>query len=548
MNRFLVFILLLSLSSPSNGQQSSYLPLNNDIYHLIDRQEVLNGAQHSKIHSSVKPYQRADLLNTADSSSYGQNMSYFDFEGGSFADSTKPFLKHFYKQPQHFYSVNEEDFQLSVNPVFYGQFGIETENDAKTFINTRGAQIYGTIDKKISFYTFLADNQMTMPLYGRDRVKQFSAVPNEAFWKTFKTHGLDFFTARGSVNFNVTKHVGVQFGHDKNFIGNGYRSLILSDYAPQYLFLKLQTRVWKFDYTNIFAQMNADIFTNTQGIPSSGLYPRKYFSFHHLSLNVTKNLNIGLFESIVSYRGDSLSNGAYDINYLNPIIFYRSIEQNAGSQDNALLGMDFKWNFKNHFSFYGQVVLDEFLLDRVKAGTGWWANKQAAQFGLKYINAFGVQHLDLQGEANIVRPYMYSHNEKESSYSHYNQPLAHPLGANFTELIGIARYQPKPKLFITGKLFLTKYGADTSSSNWGSNVLLKNTTREQEYGNSIAQGVTTNLIMADLTISYMLKHNFFIDFKQILRKEDSVLDALDRNTSFTSIAIRWNIAQRLFEF
>ena len=58
--------------------------------------------------------------------------------------------------------------------------------------------------------------------------------------------------------------------------------------------------------------------------------------------------------------------------------------------------------------------------------------------GIKYINAFNLRNFDLQLETNIVRPYTYQHNDSIDNYSHYNQPLAHPLGANFAEVIAIA--------------------------------------------------------------------------------------------------------------
>ena len=49
----------------------------------------------------------------------------------------------------------------------------------------------------------------------------------------------------------------MQLGHDRNFIGNGYRSLILADYSTPYFFLKLNTRIWKFNYQNLFAELTA---------------------------------------------------------------------------------------------------------------------------------------------------------------------------------------------------------------------------------------------------------------------------------------------------
>ena len=140
--------------------------------------------------------------------------------------------------------------------------------------------------------------------------------------------------------------------------------------------------------------------------------------------------------------------------------------------------MDFKWNAARKISFYGQVLLDEFVLDNIKDGNGWWANKFAIQGGAKYVDAFGLPNLDLQGEINIIRPYTYSHSSNYGNYSSYKQPIAHPIGANLTEVVGILRYQPLPRLNIVGKLVFTKTGRDSTRVNgkpepvsWGGDIL-----------------------------------------------------------------------------
>jgi hypothetical protein len=98
--------------------------------------------------------------------------------------------------------------------------------------------------------------------------------------------------------------------------------------------------------------------------------------------------------------------------------------------------MDAKWNFLKRFQLYGQLMLDEFVFSElVTNNQGWWANKYGIQAGLKYIDAFGIDHLDLQAEYNQVRPYTYTHRDSSAYYAHYDTPLAHPLGANFKELI-----------------------------------------------------------------------------------------------------------------
>jgi hypothetical protein len=194
--------------------------------------------------------------------------------------------------------------------------------------------------------------------------------------------------------------------------------------------------------------------------------------------------------------------------------------------------------------------LDEFVLSNIKAGNGWWANKFAIQGGLKYIDAFGVPNLDLQGEVNIARPFTYSHGGNYTNYSSYKQPLAHPLGANFKEVVGILRYQPLPRLNVTGKLILSSVGRDSAATsfNYGSNILRDNSKQRKDTGNTIGQGYSNKIVFGSLTLSWMLKHNLFIDANVILRKSSCPLPAYNNNTSITSLALRWNIASRLYEF
>ena len=294
--------------------------------------------------------------------------------------------------------------------------------------------------------------------------------------------------------------------------------------------------------------MTADVSRSQSGLSSSGSgYADKFTALHHISINIGKKVNVGIFEAVVFNADDSTG---IRLDYFNPIIFYRAIEQQNGSTDNVLLGMDFKWNAVKKLSFYGQFILDEFVIDNIRAGNGWWANKFAIQAGGKYVDAFGVGNLDLQGEINIVRPFTYSHNTAFGNYSSYRQPIAHPLGANFNELVGIVRYQPLPKLNLTGKLVIVRTGRDSldSKKSWGTDILKPNQTRHRDFGNTIGQGIANDLIYASMTASWQLKHNLFIDGCLVIRKSESPLAFYNNNSTITSLALRWNIPQRLYEF
>jgi hypothetical protein len=188
------------------------------------------------------------------------------------------------------------------------------------------------------------------------------------------------------------------------------------------------------------------------------------------------------------------------------------------------------------------------VIANLREGNGWWANKFGIQVGGKYIDAFGVSNLDLQGEINVVRPYTYTHNSSYGNYSNYQQPLAHPLGANFKEAIGILRYQPLPRLNLTGKLMLIQTGRDTVNVNWGGDIFKSNSNRPRTFGNTIGQGFSNEIWYASFSASWQLRHNIFVDAGIVLRKSESVLAFYNNNTAISSLALRWNIPQRFYEF
>lgn len=564
MSRLRLLFLLPLLGFFQSYAQSSYAPLNDDYYHWLDRYEVKSGQLLPHIFTTVKPYKRSAIAGFVDSlrevgvfNSRADEFNYtyfsndnweFSSSGGVSVESGRPVLRHFYKKKSDFYSVSTADFDLHVNPVLYLGVGEDSRRDEMLFTNTRGLEVRGMVDNKVGFYTYLADNQTMLPFYVSDWMASTGVVPHEGFWKQYKDGaGVDFLHARGYITFEATRNINIQFGHDRFFIGNGYRSLIFSDFAPPALFLKGNVKVWKLNYLFLVNQMTA----NNRSINSGGMfrgYPNKFVALHHLSINIGKKLNIGVFESVIFGPDDSSGGDNFRLEYLNPIIFYRAIEQQNGSSDNVLLGFDFKWNALRGLSLYGQFLLDEFVIDNIRDGNGWWANKFAAQIGGKYVDAFGISNLDLQGEANLIRPFTYSHHSLFGSYSSYRQPLGHPLGANLKEVAGIARYQPLPRLNLTGKLVFATIGRDTTDVNWGSDILKSYRTRQQEYNNKIGQGVRNDILFGSFTATWQVRHNLFVDATAILRQSKSPVPLYNNNTTVTSLALRWNIAQRLYEF
>jgi len=206
------------------------------------------------------------------------------------------------------------------------------------------------------------------------------------------------------------------------------------DRLPSYLdtlarATQLSTTVWRIKYVNLFAMMS-DI-RNAYGDWRN--FHRKYASMHYLSWNATPRINLAVFEAIMWSAGDELYPRGFDVNYLNPVLFYRPTEFRIGSPDNALLGFAVNIKAGKHVLFYGQLMLDEFLMEQVRNRYGWYANKQAFQLGVNAYQVLGVEGLHLRGEFNFVRPFIYTHSDTRQNYAHMGQPLAHPYGSNVRE-------------------------------------------------------------------------------------------------------------------
>jgi hypothetical protein len=543
--------------------QSTLLPQQSKHRRLLERLEMLMQDNNVLNVSTFKPMSRqaaANIANMADSlhtafpydvyrrlsaidhynlrSLLMNNSEWAKGDQSSFK-SKKPLWNTFYKTQADFFSVNEKDFFLAVNPVIQQQQSYETGNSERVFLNTKGITARGLIANRIGFDTYITDNQERGPEFFQQRVNSFDAVPGAGFYKPFKRTAFDYIDARGSIYFGAAKYFKFQFGYDRNFIGNGYRSLFLSDFGNSYLFFKINTTIWKFQYHNMFMELVPQTVQISAG---NKILDKKYASIHHLSINATPWLNIGIFEGIVFGRKNK-----FELSYLNPVIFLRASEQQNGSADNAIIGLDFKANAGHQGQFYGQLVLDEFVLKEIRSGDGWWANKFGLQLGTKYINAFDVKNFDLQFEMNMARPFTYSHFDSVANYTHYNQPLAHPLGAGFIEGIGMMYYQPKPKWMIHGRVIVWKQGLDTGSTSFGNNIFKPNTLRSGDYGYKIGSGVSASGINASALVSYEWKENLFLEGSLMFRHFKPAISSADNSLMITA-GLRLNMFRREYDY
>ncbi len=450
---------------------------------------------------------------------------------------------------EHLFRFQGEDYWFTVDFGLDLQVGKDFNSDLDvTYNNTRAAIFQGGLGKNFSFYSVVYENQGRFADYFNRYAESMrpgsegaAIIPGRGIAKGFMGQAYDYPVAEGYLSFSPGKYFNLQFGHGKNFIGDGYRSLLLSDNASPYPFFKLNTTFWKIKYTNTWMSLR-DVRPEVTG---EGSYRTKFMANHYLSYNVTKRLNIGFFESVI-WENDN--NRGFDLNYLNPVIFYRAIEFSTGAQQgNALIGLTGKYKWNNSFLTYGQWLIDEFSSSDVFGGEGSWKNKHGFQIGTKYFNAFNVEDLHLQLEYNQVRPYTYSHNTITLNYGHTNQSMAHLWGANFRELVAIARYK-RGRYYGHVKAIYGERGFDffENGDYYGGNIYRSEEERPLETGVRIGQGNNTDSFFAQTEVGYIVNPvtnlKFFGSF--IYRNFDpqaNTMQHFDNTTYWINIGLRTDI-------
>jgi hypothetical protein len=194
--------------------------------------------------------------------------------------------------------------------------------------------------------------------------------------------------------------------------------------------------------------------------------------------------------------------------------------------------------------YYGQVLIDDFLLSAVRENNGWWSNKYGFQLGLKgWKNIDSCYDIFYRSEINYVRPFTYSQTTKSSVYSNQGLPIAHPLGANFFELyneISVTKnkwnFQAWLQLYLKGNDFFNL----ENSSSYGGDIYRSYKYYVREFKNKVGQGETVHSAQFGIQLCRMIgKHQFksFIEPRIIAAN----VEGISYFNYFFSIGIQRNI-------
>lgn len=487
----LIFYMLLNASAIAQEFNASLEYFSNQKinFKLNQSREI--------IHTGFKPV----LLLSIRSKEFDDSLKNID--DGDEMFSQKPKSRWLYRKLRNegFFVVKTRDFDLVINPLLNLEIKSDNEDSRNLFTNTRGIELKGKIANNIYFYSSFYENQARYETYVNEYISNFLIVPGQGAPKFSSNNKLDFSMANAFISFSMGKFINLQFGHSKHFIGEGYRSLLLSDNAFNYPFLKLSGVFGKFKYVLLWGQH--ELFNGAY----YHYHSRKYNSMSYLSWVPQPGLEISVFENI-SWPGNLPEKNNFSINLFNPMIFWRTIQYGLDNDRNSMLGFSMKIKLYNNAQLYGQCALDK--TDRKnKAGNNFAVQLGIKQFDILHLNS-DQHNLFMQFEYNFIAPYTYSHRSPIQSHTHYNQPLAHPTGSGLKEFLGILDYSYKDfSLKIMGSYIINSL--DTTASNFGSNIFLSDRFIPgvlSHIGNKPGQGIKNHLIKLNAEIVFMINPSY----------------------------------------
>lgn len=390
-------------------------------------------------------------------------------------------------------------FHITAAPFIRFELGYDNLPGRTVSFNKRGVVLTADIGDKVSIFTSFSENQAKYPEYLVSQIRATRVVPGEGKARNFGTNSFDFSNIWGYINYRPNKYFSVEVGNGKHFVGDGYRSLLLSDNSFVYPYAKATIDFWKFRYQIIYAEFQNDIReTNdfTLGVT------RKFSNLNYLTLNATKWFQIGLYEGIIWERTNAEGNQAFDFNFLNPVIGIRGLQKKLDV--NTVYGLTYKFTLPHYMAIYGQWMIDKF----PNNGLTNINNRMGVQAGFKYFDVGTVENLNFQIEYNRVRPYAYTSSDSTLHYTHYEQPLAHPLGANFNEVFAKLSYR-YDRFYTNLSIAISNGGLDLVQANADSTLSFDNVSGSEILLSNAFAPTTENIKIADGPLNYSLIHADF---------------------------------------
>lgn len=436
-------LLAMMLAYAPAFAQVENVPVANPVYNYLTRAEAKGILPHFS--SSMLPLSRAEITSALKSirrnaSQLSANdlrtLERFEKDFGlvkeenlvvfySEKDTSQVLSSRFFDDnPKYVYHHADSANNVTLSPLASADFIAKSsdEDDGNVLYGNIGFRLYGSLGSHFGYYLqatngaiFSGDKSIALVDKHIGQNVKFTELKSDFdFTESSVTVEYDWFHAT--------------IGRETRLWGSGVNnSLYISANAPAFTTIELGAKFKNFEYRFSHGGLIAT-YSDSIKVGFNAVVAQKYVAMHRLAVKPSWG-EFGFWESIVYSKRNM------DLEYLNPLSFYKSLEHALRDRDNSMIGVDMTVRPLKNIELRGSFILDDIIFGEV--GNDYWSNKYAWNLGAWFSPDCP---LDFGVEYARIEPYMFSHFDSLNNYANDNRLIGIGLMPNSEEYSATARY------------------------------------------------------------------------------------------------------------
>jgi hypothetical protein len=443
---------------------------------------------------------------------------------------------------EDFYVKDSTNIRMEINPAI-NLSGLKntTGNKDLLYTNTRAVRAHANFMDRVYVTTMFYENQKFFPDYLNQFYKNYRVIPGYGWAKSFKQGGRDYYWASGQLAYRPDENNTLVAGHGKQFVGNGYRSMLLSDVPYQFPHIQYMYKDKNLQYSKTVALLKSRLDIENPVRPGE----EKTGVFHYVAAGIGNHLELGLFEGTIVNNPDSSGNYSFYAGYVNPMPLLNSLLPFNNMETHSLVGLNVHYKPTHAFSLYGQLALDQ----PFKKSNGIpQSDKWSGQLGIKLFEPFQINNLIINSEFNLAAPSSYGDMDPKLSYTHYHQPLAHVQGGNFAELVNILHYR-KNRFSIQAEMLWSQYGNTSVNIHSGKHIQLSDEYfTQQNESSQFLQGDIARLRLFEVQLGWLINPAYDMKLFAGYRLREETIQETSTSNAFISFGIKTSLLNTYYDF
>lgn len=394
---------------------SSMLPL--------EKREIVSALKKIASHEAdLSSNERAVLARYELEFGIGDNSPLVIFSGRT--DSAEVFSRHFFENRSRFvYHFDDGNNNVALAPLAsLTEIARSGGRSGSVLFGNLGFRLYGSLSNHFG-YMLQATNGTI-----------FAGEKSVALTDKHLSQSIKFTELKSDFDFTESD-VRVAYdwfyasiGRQTRLWGSGIENrTYLSANAPVFATVDVGAKFSSFEYRFSTGGLLAT-YSDSVKVGFNAVVPQKYTAMHRFSVRPRWG-EIGFWEGIVYSKRN------IDVEYLNPLSFFKSVEHSLRDRDNSLMGMDGTLRLGRGIELKGTFIFDDIVFGQV--GKHYWSNKYAWNLGAWYSPSIP---LDFGAEYSRVEPYTFSHFDSLNTYTNDGRLLGSDLQPNSEEYSFIMRY------------------------------------------------------------------------------------------------------------